>query len=156
MQDLHLLRYSITNTVTEYQNSIHGCFPLLESNLGLWDGNRCFTDGLLKCLLARTTKGHSHKPSSLLSQSFTQIIRQGYSTEAFRNYIWFDVLCYSCYPFKYVSLHISSDTLLNTLLSLSQTSNISSKQSKKKSDLQTIHSNRLSSFRRGTHLRSAL
>ena len=35
MQDLHLLLYSITNKVTEYQNSIHGCFRLLESNLDL-------------------------------------------------------------------------------------------------------------------------
>ena len=41
-------------------------------------------------------------------------------------------------------------------LSLSQTSNTSSKQSKKKSDNQTIHSNRLSSFHLGTHLRSSL
>ena len=66
------------------------------------------------------------------------------------------VLCYPYYPFKYVSPHISSHTLFNTPLSLSQTSNTSSKQSKKKSDLQTIHSNRLSSFHLGTHLRSAL
>ena len=56
MQNLHLLQYSIINTVTEYQNSIHGCFLLLESNLDLWDGNRCFTDRLLKYLIARAAK----------------------------------------------------------------------------------------------------
>ena len=57
MQDLHLLRYSIINTVTKYQNSIHGCiWSIRESNLDLWDGNRCFTDRLLKCLVARATK----------------------------------------------------------------------------------------------------
>ena len=44
------LRYSFTSTVTEYQMSVHGCF----SNL---DGNRCFANGLLKCLIPRATKG---------------------------------------------------------------------------------------------------
>ena len=98
----------------------------------------------------------SHKPSSPVSRSFTQIIQQGCSTDTFRNYIWFDVLCYPCYPFKYVSLDISSCTVLSTPLSLSQTSNTSGKQTKNKSDIQTIHSNRLPSFHLGTHLRSTL
>ena len=97
------------------------------------------------------------KPSSPVSQSFTQIIQQRCSTDAFRNYTWFAVLCYPCYPFKYAFLlHISSHTLLNTPLLLLQTSNTSVKQSKKKSDLQMIHSNRLSSFHLGTHLRNSL
>lgn len=30
-----LLKQSFTSTVTEHQESVHGCFPLLESNLDL-------------------------------------------------------------------------------------------------------------------------
>ena len=98
----------------------------------------------------------SQKPSSPVSGSFTQIIQQGCSTDTFRNYIWFHVLCYPCYPFKCISLDNSSCTVFSTPLSLSQTSNTSSKQSKNKSDIQTIHSNRLSAFHLETHLRSTL
>ena len=52
----NLLRYFFINAVTEHQKSVHRCFPLLESNLNLWNGNRCFTNGLLKCLVPRATK----------------------------------------------------------------------------------------------------
>ena len=112
MQDLHLLQHSVTNTVTEYQNNIHGCFPLLESNLDLWDGIGVLPIGCWSAYHPEPLKNlhihiHFHKPSSPISQSFIQTIQQGCSTDAFRNYIWFDVLCYTCYPFKYVSLHIS-------------------------------------------------
>ena len=52
----NLLWYFFTKTVIKHQKSVHRCFPLLESNLNLWDGNRCFTSGLLKCLVSRATK----------------------------------------------------------------------------------------------------
>ena len=62
-----------------------------------------------------------------------------------------------CYLFEYVSLHISSPhSFLNTTLSLSQTSHISSGPPKKKINLQFRHSTRLSYFYLGTHNRSAL
>ena len=70
-------------------------------------------------------------------------MQQGCSTNAYRKYMCFDLattLCYSHYPFKYISLHISCPNFfLNTTFSLSQTSNT-----------------RLSSFNLGTHQRSAL
>ena len=59
MQDPNLTSiywYFYINTVTERQKSVHGFFPLLESNLGLWDGNRFFTNELLKCWIPRATK----------------------------------------------------------------------------------------------------
>ena len=59
MQDPNLTTifwYFYINTVTERQKSVHGFFPLLESNLGLWDGNRFFTNELLKCWIPRATK----------------------------------------------------------------------------------------------------
>ena len=52
----HTCWYLFINTVTEHQKSVHGRFPLLESNLDVWDGNRCFTNRLLKCLVPRATK----------------------------------------------------------------------------------------------------
>ena len=51
-----LLQYSFTATVTEYQKSAYGCFPLVKLNLDLWDGNRCFADRLLKYLVPTVTK----------------------------------------------------------------------------------------------------
>ena len=51
--------YFFINTVTEHQKSVHGCFPLLDSNLDVWDGNRCFTNELLKCFVPRATKEFS-------------------------------------------------------------------------------------------------
>ena len=59
MQDPNLTTtcwYFFINTLTGHQKSVQGCFPFLESNLGLWDENRCFTNGLLKCLVPRATK----------------------------------------------------------------------------------------------------
>ena len=51
-----LLRYSFTNTVTEHQKSVHGCFPFLEPNLDLWDRNWGFTNGFFKWLVPRAIK----------------------------------------------------------------------------------------------------
>ena len=90
-------------------------------------------------------------------QPFTQIIEQGCSTNAWKNYKWFDVntaLCCPCYPLEFVSLQ--ANTLFSTHPSrcykpLTHPVNTS----KKKKDLQTVHSNRLSSFYPGTHHRSA-
>ena len=59
MQDPNLTTtcwYFFINILTGHQKSVQGCFPLLESNLDLWDENRCFTNGLLKCLVPRATK----------------------------------------------------------------------------------------------------
>ena len=62
MQGLYLLPYSFANTVTEHQNSVHGCFPLLWLNVEFWDGNQCVTDGLSKCL---PSSEHSFLKTSL-------------------------------------------------------------------------------------------
>ena len=59
MQDPNLTTtcwYFFINTLTEHQKIIQGCFPPLESNQDLWDGNWCFTNELLKCLVPRATK----------------------------------------------------------------------------------------------------
>ena len=73
----------------------------------------------------------------------------------YRIYTWFDVtttLCYPCYLFKYVYLHISNPhSFLNTPLSMLHTSKTSSGPSKKKIKLQSTHSTRLSSFHLGIH-----
>ena len=67
--------------------------------------------------------------------------------------MWFDVittLCYPHYPFEYISLHISSPHyFLNTTLSMSPTSTTSSGQPKKKLNLQSSHSTKMSSFHIG-------
>ena len=44
MQNLHLLQYSITYTVTEYQNSIHGCYHT-------WSWNWIFEMGVSALLI---------------------------------------------------------------------------------------------------------
>ena len=83
-------------------------------------------DELLKCLVPNPLKNfiilhvqeHSHKPSSPVSQPFTQIMQSGCSTNACINYKWFDInttTCYPCYPFEYVSLQ--ANTLFSTQLS---------------------------------------
>ena len=95
-----------------------------------------------------------------MSQSFTQLIQQGCSTNVYSIYTWFDItttLCYPCYLFKYVYLHISSPhSFLNTPLSMLHTSKTSSGPPKKKINLQSTHSTRLSSFHLGTHHRSTV
>ena len=72
-----------------------------------------------------------------MSQSFTQLIQQGCSTNVDRIYMWFDVtttLCYPCYLFKYIYLCISNlQSFLNTPLSMSHTSKTSSGPPKKSS-----------------------
>ena len=81
-------------------------------------------DELSKCLVPNPLKNfiilhvYEHKPSSPVSQPFTQIIQQGCSTNACINYKWFDInttTCYPCYPFEYVSLQ--ANTLFSTQLS---------------------------------------
>ena len=52
----HNLPRCFTKIVTEHQENVYGCFPLLELNLDLLDGNRCFTDKLLICIVPRATK----------------------------------------------------------------------------------------------------
>ena len=52
----NVLGYPFTNTVTEHQKSVYGCFPFLESNLDLWDGSWCLTNGLFKCIVPTATK----------------------------------------------------------------------------------------------------
>ena len=73
----------------------------------------------------------------------------------YRIYTWFDVtttLCYPCYLSKYVYLHISSPhSFLNTPLSMLHTSKTLGGPPKKKINLQSTHSTRLSSFHLGTH-----
>ena len=67
--------------------------------------------------------------------------------------MWFDVittLCYPRYPFEYISLHISRPHyFLSTPLSMSPTSTTSSGQPKKKLNLQSSHSTKMSSFHIG-------
>lgn len=67
-----------------------------------------------------------------------------------RNYQWFDAtttLCYLCLCFEYIFQHFSSSrSFLKTTLSLSQSSNTSSRQPKKKIKIQPTLSNRLPSF----------
>ena len=79
-----------------------------------------------------------------MSQSFTQLIQQGCSTNVDRIYIWFDVtttLCYPCYLFKYIYLCISSpQSFLNTPLSMLHTSKTSGGPPKKKINLQSFPS----------------
>ena len=104
MRDLYLLPYCFANTVTEHQNSVHGCFLLWLLNLGFWDGNWCFTDELSKRLVPRPTKDYLHNLTCI--EAFSQTL-QVCPTNACRDYKWFDVnaaLRYPCYPFEYISL----------------------------------------------------
>ena len=85
MQNLHLLQYSITYTVTEYQNSIHGCFPHLELNLDLWDGSQCFTDRLLRWFLTKATKEFTKSYMYKSIPISSPVQQQHCSIDAFRN-----------------------------------------------------------------------
>ena len=119
-------------------------FSLLESNLDLWDDNCCFTNRLLKYLVPNPLK-NLHDLACIraflrvLHSSFTAIhwyVTTGFSTNSSRKYLWFDVpttFGYRYYPFKYVSLHTSSQHFfLNTTLSFSKIYNTSSGPTKRK------------------------
>ena len=76
MRDLYLLPYCFANTVTEHQNSVHGCFLLWLLNLGFWDGNWCFTDELSKRLVPRPTKDYLHNLTCIGAFSQTLQVAQ--------------------------------------------------------------------------------
>ena len=107
----------------------------------------------LKILHNLACIGHSHKPSSPVSQPFTQLIQQGCSNNAYRKYLSFNVATtfyYPCCPLEYVSKPISIlQSFLNTSLSLSQSHHIQWTTQKKK--IFPIHSH----FYPGTHHRIA-
>ena len=103
---------------------------------------------------------HSHKPTSPVSQLFTQLILEVCSTNASRNYIWFNVTTTLCLLVTFTSTFpytFRAHTLFSTHTSrLSQSSNASSGPPKKKIDLQSPHPTRLSSFHQRAHHRSTL
>ena len=94
----------LANTVAKHQEC-----PLVFSPPGVESGSlrweSVLYQWLLKCLVPKATKEFtSRKPSSPVSQPFTQLIQQVCSTNASRNCMWFGAtgtLCSPCY-------HISS------------------------------------------------